>query len=743
MKILKIAAIVVAAAVVVVTAGAALGVIGPVASLGGGLAASFGFATAAIGGALGVSAGLVAGVALGAIGFTAISVLGGLKPTPSQGGQQTKWKADPYAGNAYVMGRTLTSGNIVYKRGHGTNNKFLTAITVLGLGPFISIDAAFADKSAIAFDGTGNATGTFAGQIYEKRQLGALPESAALTSPVGSPPGLTSAHKLSGLAAVLNTWVYDAKSKNGLTSLPVPSWIVHGCKVYDPRLDSTYPGGSGSCRAGVESTYVASEDPHLHALTWALGRFQNGKRVAGIGAPLAAIDVATFVEGANLNDARGWKLGGQVYTRPDTMWNSLKAMLQAGGAAPALVGGRLVSINRAPRVSLATITRADIVGSCTFTNTQPRRGRINTIIPQYRSEAHDWEMVPATAVAVSSYIAIDGDERTRELSYPLVQDVNQVSQLAAYDICDAREAGPGTVPLKIAWLNYRIGDCVTFAPEDGLTIKALVMGRSLDPQNGTVTYTIRGETDGKHAFALGQTGTAPPIASLSYSNTVAAPSADWSLAGTAISANGATIPALVLTGACTNPSADAVVVEYRLNASGLGDDDNWIGASVESPTLERKEITSVTPGTAYQVSVRYRVRGVLGTRAIFGPVTVGALSVASAAQLLRSQSVVFPLSATATPTIAIAAFTGVSDTGTSYSFPSATISGVANDVTYGVFWNPATPGYEAEASPAATRMANGALVFVGWQMTPSAGGTYGSGVTRPPGSGGGGGNPLP
>ena len=161
---------------------------------------------------------------------------------------------------------------------------------------------------------------------------------------------------------------------------------------------------------------------------------------------MRGVDVASFVEGANLNDARGWRIGGQVYTRPDTPWNSLKAMLQAGGAVPVLIGGVITAINRAPRVSLATIGPGDIAGEISFSGTQPRRSRINGIIPSYRSEAHDWEVVPAQLVQVPEYVAIDGGERTKEVTYTLVQRVNQAAQLAKYDICDAREAGPVNLP---------------------------------------------------------------------------------------------------------------------------------------------------------------------------------------------------------------------------------------------------------------------------------------------------------
>uniref|UniRef100_UPI0035C95187 hypothetical protein n=1 Tax=uncultured Sphingomonas sp. TaxID=158754 RepID=UPI0035C95187 len=594
------------------------------------LGVNIGLVVAAAAGSIGVSAGLLGGALLATIGIAVGTGLEALLPgaKSSQGGSQTKWKADPYAGLPYPMGRTLVSGNIIYRRGHGTNNQYETFVTILGCVTAASIDTTFMNKTTVAFDGGGNATGTYKNQIYQRTQLGAYPEATALQSPVGSPPGWTAQHKLSGLPAAMNTFVYDTKSKTQLTAEPQPGWIGHWAKVYDPRLDSTYPGGSGPCRALNESTYVWSEDPHLHGLTWCLGRWQNGKRVVGIGAPIATVDIPAFVEGANLNRARAWTLGGQVVSRPDTLWNSLKAMLQAGGAQPVLVGGIISCVNRAPRVSLATINSGDIVGDCSFSGTQPRRSRINTIIPMYRSEAHDWEVVSASAVQVAAYVAQDGDERTKEVQYPLVQDVHQVAQLAAYDICDAREAGPGTVPLKPWWLNYRIGDCVTFSPEAGMVQKSIITGRSLDAQSGIVTYQLKTETDSKHAFALGLTGTAPPTASLSYGNDVSAPMpGNWGISGATLTDNGVSIPALLIVGVCDNASAEAVAFDFRPYKASNGVDDGWSSVGIEPPTITQKEIAGVTPSTSYEASVRYRVRGVLGDRLILGPTNAGQLTV--------------------------------------------------------------------------------------------------------------------
>src|SRR3546814_5014996 len=103
-------------------------------------------------------------------------------------------------------------------------------------------------------------------------------------------PGWGSAYKLSGQAAIGWSYKFDKKGKKVANGLPVTGAYLTGVKVYDPRLDSTFPGGSGSCRLGNEATYVYSENPALHAGNYAYGRYHNGKRTFGIGLPADGID---------------------------------------------------------------------------------------------------------------------------------------------------------------------------------------------------------------------------------------------------------------------------------------------------------------------------------------------------------------------------------------------------------------------------------------------------------------------
>lgn len=366
-----------------------------------------------------------------------------------------------------------------------------------------------------------------------------------------------------------------------------------------------------------------------------LGRHQNGKRVLGVGVTPDGIDVPAFVEAANVADANAWKAGGVVFSTDDK-WNALKQMAQAGGGEPTRSGALVSCIVNTPRVALDTITSGDIVGDASVAATQSLRDRINGIVPDYRSEPHGWEVIPADEVRVAAYVTEDGGNRTKEVQYTLVQQLAQVAQLAAYDIVNAREFGPISLPLKIRWIGYKPGDCLTInVPELNLINQpAIVTGRDLDPQSGVVTLTLKSETPAKHAFALGTTTTAPPTPDLSVPDLgdVDAPdSAAWTLVGAALSSSTGSIPALVIEGTADDPNAEAVIFEYR--PTGATD---WTGGTTEPATIRRKEITSVAPATDYDVAISYRVRGVVGDRLILGPVTTGDLVIAPGAAVVSS-----------------------------------------------------------------------------------------------------------
>ena len=130
----------------------------------------------AVGVAVGNPVLIAAGIA------TEVGVVGSLlAPKPSGGGSQTKWKADPYAGMPYVMGRTLVAGNIVARLLKGDSNQYEGICTVLSIGPIQSVDTTFMNKTTMSWGSASPGTvkpavGAFAGWIWQQETLGATPD---------------------------------------------------------------------------------------------------------------------------------------------------------------------------------------------------------------------------------------------------------------------------------------------------------------------------------------------------------------------------------------------------------------------------------------------------------------------------------------------------------------------------------------------------------------------------------------
>lgn len=635
-KALKVVGAVVAVVAVVATAGAALLPAGAVLSAGGLSGVAIG-----AGGLFGISAatlstiGTIAGLA--AAGIAAASSLFMPKPSFTTEGNPLNFQTNPQSGLPYAMGRTRLSGLRIHAetydatayKSEGKDDVLSFAVMLSAGGAIDAIEDFSIDNETVAFDpSSGMATGSYANWMAQKVSLGIAGASAlALAFGGAGFPGWTSAHKLSGISHALWDLRYDEKGEHFGAGVPEPAWTGRWVKVYDPRKDSTYPGGSGSHRALDESTYEWSRNPGLHALTWALGRWQNGKRTLGIGAPSATIRFADFVDCANVCDANLWHCGGVEYST-DSKWAILKRILQAGGAEPTMAGAMIGCRVNTPRVAIATVEAEHLLDGLSISTTRSRRDRFNAVIPRYRSEDHDWEVISGAPIVVPAYVAEDqGYQRTKEIDFPLVQhevgqtDVDgnrQAGQLATYEIVNSREAGPIRFTVGPQFIGVKTGDVVNLnVPEEGLAAQpVLIRSRAIDPATLKITFEAETETTAKHDFALGKTATPPPPFSLTPPDlTPPTPDADlWTLYAGSTSDG---VPGLFIEGVCEFPGADSVLIEYRLDS-----EPDWLTlpkSDASSPV--RVSIAPVDGGASYRARLCYQSGSRVGDWLELGPTT--------------------------------------------------------------------------------------------------------------------------
>jgi hypothetical protein len=594
-------------------AGASAGVVGAIATVGTEVGALAAGAVTSLGFAGGLGSAISAWSTVAAIAEVAL-----FKPNIPSYGQAQQFLADPSAPIPFVVGRFGVGGNLIYQTTSGGSNRFgaggnqyLGNVVVLsGLGPvqsiesykmndtFISLGGATGQgvvggeipagtftrfATSFTLDGSSNAINNiYDGCMFINSQLGTMPQAylAQPTNPhaAAPTPEWDSTHGLSGFCALHWTLAFN----NGTYAGGLPKMLVTlggGIPTYDPRHDSTYTGGSGTQRWATRSTWGYSTNPYIHALNFALGYYLPDPVTAapvlyaGIGASgPGQVDVAAFVAGANIADANSWTIGGR-FTSKDDKNAVLTAMLQCGGGQPIPKAGAISCTVSTPQTSAFTITPDMLTGGVTVDTGAPIRNKISRVFPRFSSEPHGWAMTPLLApITGATYVTEDGGLiRSKGLDYQFVTNVNQCAQLAAYDIANSREGVVAVIPGKPAVGTCKVGTCVTVnLPDCGLaSFKMLVIKREIDFQTGGFTLTCQSETDAKHAFALGVSGTAPPTPQLTGvdASIVAAPYlTQWAatVATVTDATTGETTQVIRITGDATdNPYTAHIVVDYK------------------------------------------------------------------------------------------------------------------------------------------------------------------------------------
>lgn len=553
--------------------------------------------------------------------------------TPKVGfeGSPLTWRADINAGVPIILGRRSTAGSIVHRDEWGANNRYNSVWSVYsGGGPINAFEQYYLEDVAVTFNGTNGTptSGDYAGKAWLQTTTGsASPGALAQTGLAAATPtyeGWSGASIMPYRAASMITFVQDSKGKSYPAGEPNKRVTIEGLFCYDPRLDSTVPGGSGSHRWSDPTTWTYSENPALNGLKVAMGIYEGSKLVAGVGAGEDGVDLPAFMEWANVCDANGWVLSAH-FTSKDDPHQILQACMQAGAARYARKGGKISVIARTPKTSVLTIAADDTAGPFEIALHADRLQKVNTVIPRCAQESLEWEVTPQSEVSVSSYVTADGGVIERDIDYPFVAlkadgtNRDQPAQLAAYAIVDSREPFSGTVPLKPWCADIEPGDVFTVTEPGFLLdgVELLCVRRQFDPSTNVVNVTFISESAGKHTFALGETNTPPTAPTLTTPDifTVDAPDV---AAFSAVAGTGAQ-PSIEVTADADQINARAFIIDFRIGAGA------W--QTFGQYDIETTEVTlwGLEPSTGYEVGIRYVSEfGVVGARLSLGTITTGA-----------------------------------------------------------------------------------------------------------------------
>lgn len=263
--------------------------------------------------------GVVSKVVGGVFGF----LVGGKKSTAVAKAVNTLNKSlDPEAFKKIVFGRIAAPLDVRYWEVYGPNAARFDEVIALA-GHRINAALELYMESEVGIDAAGNSQGKYAGGTLTRDVRLGAPNQTAMA--VGGGGQWTAASTFDGVPHMLLRWLPDEKKlPNGIPSRYTQ--VVEGALVYDPRRDSTVPGGAGAHRVNDRTTWeYATLDGNgvpigrnnaLQTLWYLLGwtvptKDANGNvtgeaLVCGRGVDPEDINLSTFIAGANNCEIAGY-----------------------------------------------------------------------------------------------------------------------------------------------------------------------------------------------------------------------------------------------------------------------------------------------------------------------------------------------------------------------------------------------------------------------------------------------------
>ena len=426
--------------------------------------------------------GFKVGAAMFAVGLTlAASSLMPSPKIPQSQLSRLNVSLDPNTPRKAVLGTTAMPLDLRYHEASGTDQEYIDYIICVAAHKITSIDEIYFEEKLAWSSGSGVAS-RYSGYLTVATRTEGT-DANYITINGGSRWG--SDDRLTGCAYVHFRIKRTGNSKKTESPLVqgLPSRVTiigEGAPLYDPRLDSTVPGGSGSHRADDQSTwgaYAGADDfdnPALQLLWMLLGWDINSKLSIGAGVPPERIDLESFITAANICDENvTLAIGGtQKRYRTSGTFSDSDSRMDIINSFLACMNGTLRDAGGKLSLSIIKNDLADIVldfhdddilgefqwdqtGGGLSQNHNVARGRY--IDPSTNSL---YQMVEYPHVSLSSP---DGIERVMSLDFPFVEDGRRAQRLAKQILQRNQFRGQLTAEFSAKALGCDVGDIVTIS----------------------------------------------------------------------------------------------------------------------------------------------------------------------------------------------------------------------------------------------------------------------------------------
>lgn len=555
-----------------------------------------------------------------------------------------------------IFGESFTAGSLVdgFNYGGKYGTKFEVLVIRLADHKCEDLTGFFVNDEFYAYTGDGDVPGFEDGdnaalRIYFRSDTTSQPLPSVVTA---HGPGWSSSDVgESGCDVVM---VYEAdKPDEGKPEWPGGrprfGFVVKGKLCYDPRLDSTVAGGSGSHRWDNPSTWQWSDNPAVCRYNWVRGIYANdqvsdpSQLLVGRGLSEAEAPPENIFAAANLCDeivdgAKRYRVSGPVYASQPHLEVEEMFAAATGGSVVTREG----SVELEPGASksvVATFTDDDLLTASQVNWNQGILSEasgewVNTVVARYVEPTQHWRDHAAPVVRSTDDILADGRPREASITLRLVRYVSQAQRIAEITRRLGRLWGRGSATLGPRFCELEDGDWVNWTSTrrfGGATKTFRVEAYSIDQKwhNKLTLREINATVFGSATFQPDYSVVDQPPAP---SDPDTPDPAGWTLTAEILTSGGAEVPAIVFSGAVDDEDTSSVIFEYWkadgvINPVTDPDDPAWIAGGTFGPTVTRVEITTIQGGEDYYGAVTYVQDGYFSGRLVLGPVTAGELDV--------------------------------------------------------------------------------------------------------------------
>lgn len=549
---------------------------------------------------------------------------------------------------AVILGESAEAGSLVdgfnYGGKYGTDWEVL--VIALSDCRTNSLTGFYVNDKYVVFSGDGPVSG-YNGQLEVYFRNGT--EDQVLPSIVTAHgPGWTSDDNGAGVTYVVVAYKADkSDAKNPIWPSGRPGflWVVKGALCYDPRLDSTIAGGSGSQRWADPATRAWTGNAIACRYNYERGFYacdrvdQPDMLLVGRGLTENEAPPAAMAAPANLCDET---VDGEARFRVDGTIGAAEQYLDVEQKFAAACGGIILQRDGAVEIEPGqakapsfAFTDDDIVSgtSIQWNNgilSEADDSWVNTVIPNYIEPSQKWATHDAPPRRDIDDILADGKPREQTLQLALVKRAAQAVAVAEYARRLGRVPGRGAVTLGPRFAEVEEGDWGTWTSArrfgggtKTLRVESYGLGKEWrnQLQLREIAASVYDPVDAIEDLAVAVQPDAPPA--------IGAPDGGaWTLTAELLDGGAGALPALVIAGVVDDDYAQAVRFEYWPDdgVTDPADVTGWIGTEMASPSITRREITSIGPGGTYYAAVSYVVGGEPGDRLILGPVTTDAIT---------------------------------------------------------------------------------------------------------------------